>query len=302
MAVHPKYIAEYIAFQTVGFFVRLLPVEAMPKLGFGIVRWFYPVLASRRRAAMRNLRNAYPEKSESELEQIAFHSFQHITTTFLELLWHPRLTPEIIKDRVHIENLDLLLGLAEKKKGIVFLTAHHGSWELAVQALAVGTNLHYCAVAKKQSNPLVDRLITGWREAFGVKVALMGPGVREIVRTLREGGVIALIADQTAPIDSVPVEFFGRKVPTFEGPAVFSLKTGAPLVLGCAVRQEDGRYCMRLIHVPTDDLSGESGENIAVLTQRQVRMTEDLIRKHPEQWMWMHKRWKHVPDREGVSA
>jgi KDO2-lipid IV(A) lauroyltransferase len=75
------------------------------------------------------------------------------------------------------------------------------------------------------------------------------------------------------------------------------LKTGAPIVLGCAVRQENGNYKMHLEHVPSDDLVGFSDKNVLELTRRQVHMTEEIIRQYPEQWMWMHKRWKHVPDR-----
>jgi KDO2-lipid IV(A) lauroyltransferase len=129
----------------------------------------------------------------------------------------------------------------------------------------------------------------------------MGMSVREVIRTLHQGGIVVLVADQTAPKESVSVEFFGRQVPTFEGPAVFSLKTGAPIVLGCAVRQEDGNYTMHLVHVRSDDLVGSSEDHVRELTQRQVRFTEDVIRQHPGQWMWMHKRWKHVPDRAEIA-
>ena len=124
----------------------------------------------------------------------------------------------------------------------------------------------------------------------------MGISVREILRTLKEGGIVALAADQSAPKESVMVNFFGRNVPTFQGPAIFSLKTGAPIILGCTVRQENGNYTMHLAHVPSDDLNGVSDENVLELTRRQVQMTEAIIRQKPEQWMWMHKRWKHVQD------
>jgi KDO2-lipid IV(A) lauroyltransferase len=234
---------------------------------------------------------------EQRREQIALRSFQNISATFIELLWLQNLTKEGIKQRVCIDNYDLLERLREKKKGIVFLTAHFGSWELAIQAISVYTDVTVCTIAKSQSNALVDRLINRWRELFGLKIVSMEASVREILRTLQRGGIVALAADQTAPKESVSVEFFGRQVPTFQGPSVFCLKTGAPIVLGCAVRQENGNYKMRLVHVPSDDLVGFSDENVLELTQRQVRMTEEIIRQYPEQWMWMHKRWKHVSDR-----
>ncbi len=132
---------------------------------------------------------------------------------------------------------------------------------------------------------------------FGLKIISMDMSVREILRTLQQGGIIALAADQSATKESVSAKFFGREVPTFQGPAIFCLKTGAPIILGGAVRQNDGNYTMRLVQVPSDDLMSASEENVLELTQRQVQMTEELIRQYPEQWMWMHKRWKHVPDR-----
>jgi KDO2-lipid IV(A) lauroyltransferase len=292
-----KQIVEFIIFQCLGFMIRLLPLGLIHRTGYVLARLAYPLLKSRREVAFRNLRNAFPDMERQERERIAFHSFQNISATFVELLWFQNFTKERIKQRVSIDNLDLLEQLLEKKKGIVLLNAHFGNWELAVQAVAVYTNISLRAIAKPQSNVLVDRLINQWRELFGVKVVHMGVSVREILRTLHQGGIIVLVADQTAPKESVAVEFFGRRVPTFQGPAVFCLKTGAPIVLGCAVRQQDGNYKMHLVHVPSDDLVGCSDENILELTQRHVRMTEEIIRQYPEQWMWTHKRWKHVPDR-----
>jgi len=292
-----KHVIEFTVFQCLGFMVRLLPLHLVHKTGFVAARLAYPVLKSRREVARRNLRNAFPEMDESQREHIAFESFQNISATFLELLWLKNLTKEGIQQRVAIDNIDLLEQLRGKQKGIVFLTAHFGSWELAIQAISVYTNAHVCTIAKAQSNIFVDRVINQWRMLFGLKIIPMGVSVREIIRTLQQGEIIALAADQTAPKESVSVEFFGRHVPTFQGPAVFSLKTGAPIILGCTVRQKDGNYKMHLVQVPGDDLVGFSDEHVLELTKRQVRLTEEIIRQYPEQWMWMHKRWKHVPDR-----
>jgi KDO2-lipid IV(A) lauroyltransferase len=294
MSCKTKHIVEYIFFQATAFIVQLLPLYLVHKTGFALARLAYPLLKSRRNVALQNLRYAFPEMGESKRRQIAFQSFQSVSVTFLELLWYPNFTKNGIKQRVQIENIELLKQLQEKKKGIIFLTAHYGSWELATQAIAVYSDAPVYTIAKPQSNLLVDRIITRWRELFGLKIVAMGISVREILKTLQEGGIVALAADQSAPKESVAADFFGRKVPTFQGPAIFSLKTDAPIILGCTVRQKDGNYTMRLVHVPSDDLNGVSDESILELTRRQVQMTEAIIRQHPEQWMWMHKRWKHV--------
>jgi len=301
MQIKTKHLIEYIFFRSFSFIIKLLPLRLIQKSGIVLGRLAYPLLKSRREVALRNLQNAFPEMVNQQREQIALHSFQNISTTFIELPWLQNMTKETIKQRVCIDNLELIEQLLAKKKGIVFLSAHFGSWELAVQAIVAYTGIPVSAIAKPQSNARVDYIINQWRELFGVKVVPMGVSVREILRTLQQGGIIALVADQTAPKESVSVEFFGRQVPTFQGPSVFCLKTGAPIVLGCTVRQKNGNYKMHLVHVPSDDLVGFSDENVLELTQRQVRMTEEIIRQYPEQWMWMHKRWKHVPDRVEIA-
>jgi Kdo2-lipid IVA lauroyltransferase/acyltransferase len=297
MSYKAEHIIEYIFFQAFAFIVQHLPLSFIRRIGFVLGRLAYPLLKSRRNVALQNLRYAYPDMEESARQQIALRSFQSVSVTFLELLWHPNFTKAAIRKVVQIENIELLKQFKEKNRGIVFLTAHYGSWELASQAIAVYSEMQVCTIAKPQSNLLVDDKITRWRELFGLKIVTMGISVREILRTLQEGGIVALAADQSAPRESVMVNFFGRNVPTFQGPAIFSLKTGAPIILGCTVRQENGNYIMRLVYVPSDDLNGVSDENVLELTRRQVQMTEAIIRQKPEQWMWMHRRWKHVQDK-----
>ncbi len=295
-----NHIFEYMLFQITSLLVRLLPFNHVYKFGYCIAKWFFPILKSRRNVALRNLHNAFPEKKYSELKQIALRSFQNIAATFLELLWYPNLSKEIIERRVKIENIELIERLLKEGRGLIFLTAHFGSWELAMQAIAINYNKKFYAMAKPQSNILVDKKITKWREKFGLKIITMS-GAREILRALQEGSIIGLVADQSAPRESILVEFFGRAVPTFQGPALFALKTRAPIVFGCTIRQEDGTYKMKLALVDYADLYESTEENVIELTRRQVQVTERAIRQYPEQWMWMHKRWKHVPDREDIA-
>jgi KDO2-lipid IV(A) lauroyltransferase len=298
-----KHLTEYAVFWLLQAVVRLLPLPLVHRTGHVLGRLAYPFLTSRRRVALKNLHNAFPDLEEKQREEIARRSFQSVAATFVELLWQKNLKDkEQLRRRLRIENPEIMEYACDRQKGVVFLSAHFGSWELAFQGLSAYVSRPITAIVKPQSNPYVDRLITQWRGMYGAKVVPMGISVRETLRALQQGGIVAMAGDQSAPKESIAVEFFGRDVPTFQGPAVFSLKTGAAIVLGLAVRQPDGDYTMNLKEVPTADLHGATPENIYELTRRQVRMTEDIIRTCPEQWMWMHKRWKHVPDRIEAAA
>ncbi len=292
-----RHFLEYFLLNVVGVLVRLMPLRFLPRIAGAAVAMASPLLLSRKRVALRNLRNAFPEKQENELERIARESFVSVATAFLELLWFPRLTREVLSEKVAISNPDLISEIASRGKGMICLTAHFGNWEMGAQALISRANIPWHVIVKTQSNRMVDKKINDLRSQFGANMVPMGLSIREILRALEKGGAIVLAADQTAPKESIAIEFFGRDVPTFQGPAAFSLKSGAPIVLFMTVRQADGRYRVLVEKVPSGDLQAYSEENVRELTRRQVKMTEDIIRAYPEQWMWMHKRWKHVPDR-----
>jgi KDO2-lipid IV(A) lauroyltransferase len=296
-----KHLVEYILFTGVSLLVRAMPLRILPKVAGVVVTLASPLLLSRKRVALRNLRNAFPEKSRRELERISRESFVSVAIAFLELLWFPRLSKEQMLKKVTVENPDVFAEAVARGKGVICMTAHFGNWELAGQTAAAAVDVPSYIIVKTQSNKLVDKKINAWRTKFGASVVPMGIAIREIVRALQKGGAVLLAADQTAPKESIAIEFFGRSVPTFQGPAIFSLRTGAALVLIMLVRQPDGNYRLLSEIIPSEDLKGCSDENVFELTRRQVKMTEEIIRKYPGQWMWMHKRWKHVPDRVGLS-
>jgi KDO2-lipid IV(A) lauroyltransferase len=183
----------------------------------------------------------------------------------------------------------------KKGKGVIILTAHFGNWELLAQCSTVKLGFPLNVVVKTQSNPLINQTINKRRLLFGNRTIPMETSLREILRALRNGEAVGLVADQAAPKENVPIEFFGTMVPTHQGPSAFCLKMGCPMVAAFTVRQPDGTYDAFLQEVPSQDLQGDNEENVIELTRRHVKITEDFIRKHPDHWMWQHKRWKHVP-------
>ncbi len=290
-----RHFFEYLLFQLLGTLVRLLPLNMVQRFGAKAGEFLYSVAGFRKSVTLENLQRAFPEKSREELNQIARASFRSIGTALFEFLWFPHFTPDRLGEIARIEKPELLRDALARGKGMIILAAHFGNWELLAGSLYAELQSPLHIIVKPQSNVLVDKQINRWRTQLGNKVVPMGIAVREILRALQNGGIVGIAADQSAPKESIAVEFFGAKVPTYEGPAVFSLKTGAPIMIGFSIRQPDGTYRATFEEVPMRDLTAYNQESIVELTKRHVAITEKYIRQYPGQWMWMHKRWKHVP-------
>ena len=193
-----------------------------------------------------------------------------------------------------IRNVDVLHDALTRKKGLILLSAHYGSWELIISALRLHVGHPFVIVVQHQRNRKIDKLINSYRCRFDNSTVPLGPSVRELIKALQEGRVVAMLADQSGPKESIFVDFFGRPAATHRGAAAFSLKTGAPIVMAFLVRQQDGKYETWFEEVGQLGLDGYNEKNILELTRRHVEMLEKHIRLHPDHWLWMHKRWKHA--------
>lgn len=204
------------------------------------------------------------------------------------------LSPDEIKNRCILTNPEVVESALARNRGIIFMTGHFGNWELLAVATMLHLNMSGIIIVKKQRNHFVDKMINELRTKYTNRVVYMKESVREIIKTLDDNGVVAMIADQSAPRDSVYVPFFGRSVATYAGPAYFALRTGAPIVMGFSIRRPDDRYDVVFEEVGADDLRDAGNENIKVLTARHAALLEKYIRKYPDHWLWQHKRWKHI--------
>jgi KDO2-lipid IV(A) lauroyltransferase len=293
---------EFLLFQLLKWIVLMLPLKSAQRLGGYLGTLAYHTVGSRRRIAMDNLRHAFPEKKEREHEIIAKGAFRNFATTLVEMLWFPNLTDAGLRKLVRIRNPEEMVNAHKLGRGMVMLAGHFGNWELG--ALAVGhlTGIPVTIIVQTQSNELVDAVINRHRCLFGNKVVPMGLAVREIVRTLQGGGVIAIAPDQSGPMEGPYVEFFGRFASAHQGPAVFALRSSAPMMMGFIVRHHDGTYEVIFEHVPTSDLVGYTEKNMMEVTNRYTTLLERYIRLYPDHWLWLHRRWKHVLDKNSLPA
>lgn len=293
---------EFYFFQCFKWLVLAMPLRSAQRFGAYLGSLAYYVVFGRRRIALDNLRHAFPEKTEKERRKIARGAFRNFAIAFVELLWFPNLNDGMIRSLVRLRNPELLLEAYKQWKGMVMLAGHFGNWELIAMAVGYLLKIPVTIIVQTQANKKVDAVINRHRCLLGNRIAPRGAGVREIIRTLKGKGVIALAPDQSGPQEGVFVEFFGRLVASHQGPAVFALKTGAPLQMGFMIRQPEGTYEVILHDIDYSDLSSFSEENVLELTRRHTALLEKYIRMYPDHWLWMHRRWKHTSvERERVE-
>jgi len=288
------YYIEYVIFQVFKWIILLLPLKSAQRLGYYLGTLGFYIAKRRRLIALENLFQAFPDKSDRERKLIARGAFQNYGITLSELLWFPNLTESMIKKLVNVCNLNLMIEKYREGKGLVMLSGHCGNWELLALAFGYLSKIPISIIVQTQNNHLVDEVINKHRSLFGNKVIPWGMAIREIIRTLESRGVVAVAPDQSGAKDSIYVKFFGRVTATHQGPAVFALRVGTPLLIVLMNRLADGTYQARIQEVPVNDLNGYSEENVVKLTQRHVDILEDHIRQYPDHWLWMHRRWKHV--------
>jgi KDO2-lipid IV(A) lauroyltransferase len=289
-----KNYLEFIVFKFFVLLARLLPFKIVQRLGklFGI--FMFNFIPYRKKVALENLKKSFPEKSDEEIRRILKLAYVNLGITFFEFMGFANLKISDFDGFAKLENFDVVVEALKKGKGLILMSGHFGNWELGAIATGIKIGKPLNVIVKKQRNKFVDREINKWRCWFGNKVIPMEKAFRESLRILSEGGIVALLADQSAPKEGLYVNFLGRPASTFTGPAIMSIRTGAPIVMGFAIREEN--YGYRIVFEKIDFTPSENeDENIIKLTQLHTSMLEKYIRLYPDHWLWFHRRWKHQP-------
>jgi KDO2-lipid IV(A) lauroyltransferase len=289
-----RHLIEYLLFRALLWLVSRLSWDGTRRLGRLLGSFAFGVIRLRRRVALDNLRQAFPGWTEGRRMEVARQCYRHFGITFLELCRLPRLSREQLTSRVRLAQPDLFNQARVEGRGAVLVTGHVGNWELSGASLP-GFGFPTCVLVGRQHNRRIDAFVNRARESAGLRVLWADEGLRPILRALRANRFVAFLSDQDAGRDGVFVPFLGRLASTPLGPVRFARSGRCPIIFGYAIRQPDGTY---LLEMPPplrvrEDLLPEEAELEA--TRRTVELLEDVIRRYPEQWFWMHRRWKTRP-------
>jgi len=298
---------EAALFLGVSFAVSLLPLPVALSFGRGLGRLFFRLVASRRKVAIDNVEKSLPYLRRQpgfpggSAEELARATFENLGRSVAETckLYHGRGRKLI--DAVEFRGVEHYRAAAAKGKGIAFVTAHCGNWEL--MALAFGARYgRISVVARRQDNPQLNKVTERIRRSFGNGIIYRDGALRQIFASLKRQETVGMLIDQAPqPSEGVLVEFLGRPAWTIRLPALISRKSGAPL-LPIFVHREGERHVVTIYpeYTPAQDPDAEAAELKDATAI--VRSLERYIVEHPSQWYWVHKRWKRAPERMPKTA
>jgi KDO2-lipid IV(A) lauroyltransferase len=286
--------AEYLLARVALALFRHLPLSAARAIGVALSGPLWWLLAQPRRACLRNIRSSFPEWDEAKVHAVGREVYRHLGRCLGEALGLSRLTREWVEENVQFVGEDAAVDRAlASGRGVVMVVSHFGNWELHGASWAL-KGRPVAAVAFEQSNRKVDALVRENREASGMRVVYTGhKGTVALLDHLREGKIVAILADQNAGKDGLRLPFFKRDCSVAKAPAVLARKTGAALIPAFLVREKDGTFTNHTLPeipiVKTDDVAAD----IEAVTRAWLQVQEDFIRRYPEQYFWVHRRWKH---------
>jgi Kdo2-lipid IVA lauroyltransferase/acyltransferase len=293
---------EYAAVRAVVAAVRLLPVPAVLALGT-LLGWSFSAFdRAHRRLALANLVAAFPLRTRRECRHIARGMFAHFGRLLMALLKFSTMRPEAMLARVEFEGTERVAAAHAHGKGVLLFTGHFGFWE--INALVHALALQPIAVlARPLDNPLLHALLESVRQSTGNSVIYRRGAIRRVLRALAANQAVAILIDQHIQTsEAVYVDFFNRPAATTSALAALALRTGAPVVPVFALPLAGGRFRMVYEH-PVDPPRGDDPDAVREFTQRCTDVLEMYVRRYPDLWLWMHRRWRDVePGGAGVRG
>ena len=282
---------EYTAVRVLLAVVRVLPDALVERLGSLLGALFFAVDRAHRRVAERNVAAAFPGRTPEEQRAIVRSAFAHFGRLLFAMLKFSTLSPEAMLTRVEFEGEERVRAAYAHGKGVLFVTGHFGFWEL--QAMVHALRLPPMAVlARALDNPRLNTLLEGIRTRTGNTVIYRQGTIRRAMRLLANGQGVGILIDQhIMSRDAIYVDFFGRPAATTSAVAALALRTGARVVPLFALPLGGGRYRMIYEH-PVEPPPADAEDAVHEFTQRCTDVLEMYVRRHPELWLWMHRRWR----------
>jgi Kdo2-lipid IVA lauroyltransferase/acyltransferase len=293
---------EHVAFRMLSALLLTLPEGAAQGVGATLGWLAGTVFRVRRSDVDRHLALAFPDRPPAWRRRVARACYVHLGKEGVSMFRLASLDREAVVARTEVVGLEAVEAAVRAGTGALVVTGHFGNWELGAAALAA-RGLPFDVVAKGMANRDFERDLVAARERLGLRVVSSARASREVFRSLRAGHLVGLVADQNAGDSGVFVPFFGTLASAARGPALFALRTGAPIFLGLSLRLPGGavRYRVTLKPLPAEG-TGDVDADISRITAAHTAALEEAVRAVPEQYFWQHRRWKTRPAAARTAA
>ena len=290
-----RHRVEYVVVRLVALAVKMLPRRTGLAIGSFLGRVFYLLHRNRRQLAVANLRAAFPSRTERECQAIVRATFGHFGRHIIELLNFDAMSTNEMMRLVEIEGGERVEQAQANGGGVMYYTGHFGYWELQVMVHAVRFR-PIVMVARTLDNPFLERLIERMRSRVNTRVVPRQGAVRSLLRALHDRESVGMMIDQHIQDRSaIMVNFFDRPAATTSSIGALALRTGIPVIPVFALPLPDGRYRM-IYETPVVPPDADDPDPVRTYTQRCTDVLEMYVRRYPELWLWMHRRWR---DQEG---
>ncbi|MHC4607400.1 MAG: lysophospholipid acyltransferase family protein [Planctomycetota bacterium] len=287
----------YVILRVLIFFIEQLSPGGARRMAVVIGRVVHALDRKHREIGRSNLRAAEPPVcTPEEVPAMVRRIYEHLGQSFVEFLRVPRLAAGgKLFENVRMEGMEALDGRLRSGRGVIVVIAHLGNWEVCGVALSLaGYAIH--SLARPLSNPFIDRYLNRFRGSGGQDIIPKYNALKAMVEVVERGEMLIIQGDQDARKNGVFPTFFGRPASTHRSPAVLALRHDIPIFPG-EIFRENGRHVMRP-HDPLMPADFRDAEDpVLALTQAYTSKLEEYLRRPPDQWMWLHRRWKTKPER-----
>jgi len=289
----------YLLMRVAAIFVQIPSIDTSVRIARWLGSGLYLIYHRGRRRAIENLCRSFPDKDFRWLEHTAQRSFEHIAMLAFDVLWTSRLIrPSTWHRYIEFGNMSEPLRLILRGRGIIMVTGHYGNFEILGYAMAT-FGLESFSIARPIDNPYINDYLLGVRQEHGQTIIDKKGATDMMLDILKSGATLGFIADQNAGHKGVFVDFFGRKASTYKSIGLLAMEYNLPIVVGYCRRLND-RYQFRIgmtrIIKPSD--WHDKPDPLKWITAEYTAAIEQFVREDPEQYWWVHRRWKTRPREE----
>lgn len=291
MRWRPLQFLVYLVLRSVVMVVNMFPYEKAPAIARFLAWVLRSVDRKHVRIALKNVAASQGDLSTGDPDRFVRRVYRHLALGFVEMLMIPRMIQQNTLERhVRFQGFELMNRLLAEGKGVIVTVAHLGSWEMvALAGPRAGYKLN--SVARPIENPWVNAYLNRFRTSTGQEIISKYDAVGSMIRALKRKEILVVQVDQDARHSGVYVKFFGRPASTHRSPAVLALKYGSPILPLNIYREGKLHYAVAGEPIRVENFRDEA-DPVKAIVQAYTRQIESFVRAHPDQWFWLHDRWK----------